>query len=91
MRANISPAEVLAHSFELDEAWSGTCAAGLKECVGAMLQAVRREADQYGDNLAVCSLIAIAVDMASAGNDNFRVALMLRNCARILEIEGRYE
>lgn len=91
MGTDVSPAEVLAHSFESDGVWPGAGSTGLGNCVGALLPAVRREAVQSGDNLVICSLIAIAVDMANAGNDNFRVALMLRNCARILEIEGRHK
>jgi len=88
MRADLKPAEVLSHSFDPDEG-TGRGASGMTECLADLLRAIRHEAVRYDDSLVVCSLIDIAVEMADAANDNFSVAILLRNCARILEIEGR--
>ncbi|MEZ5810597.1 MAG: hypothetical protein R3D45_04205 [Rhizobiaceae bacterium] len=63
-------------------------AAHLEECVADLVPLVLRQSGRYDDARLISALIAIAVEMAAETHDNQRVAMLLHNCARILELEA---
>lgn len=90
MRADMSAAEILTFSFAPGEPASLVpgSVAHLEECVTDLVPLVLHQSGRHDDARLISALIAIAVEMAAETRDNRRVALLLHNCARILELEA---
>ncbi|QKV17256.1 hypothetical protein [Oricola thermophila] len=83
MRTDVSPGEIVDLIC-----WSGfEPAPRLSGCVGALLPPIRELEAVFGTATLVYALAAILAELALECDDNARAALLLRNCARIVEIE----
>ena len=90
MRADVSPFEVIRHTF-----WLGAKPLEtdprmqrMAECVGAIRPAVERLSRDHGDRRVMWALTAIVVDMALDKGDAEVAAAIFRTNARMLELEA---
>ncbi len=90
MRADVSPFDVIRHTF-----WLGAKPfehdprmQRMAECVGEVRPAIERLSRAYGDRRVMWALTAIVVDMALDAGDAEVAAAIFRTNARLLELEA---
>ena len=90
MRADVSPYEVLAHTFWLGSKprESDPRMQRMAECVAEIRPAIERLSRAYGDRRVMWALTAIVVDMGLEAGDAEVVAAIFRTNARLLELEA---
>jgi hypothetical protein len=89
MRADVSPFEVMRHTFWFGERPVETDPRmrRIADCVADIAPSIERLSRSYGDRGVIWALAAIIVHMAVEAEDAQVVAAILRTNARLLELE----
>lgn len=89
MRADVSPFEVMSHTFWLGARpkESDPRMRRMADCVAEIRPAIERLSRSHGDRRVMWALTAIVVDMAVEAGDAEVAAAILRSNARMLELE----
>ena len=92
MRPDVSANEVLDLVFWLDREGAQPDASVLRltECVGALRPPIVRQGENFTDITVVFALAAILVELTDEAGENLRTAMLLRNCAKVLELKAQH-
>lgn len=91
MRADVSPKDVIRHTFWFGEQRSANDPEirRIADCIAEIRPEIERLSRTYGDRAVIWALTAIIVDAAIDAGEGAVVAAILRTNARLIEVEAR--